>query len=248
MLDRTSLECWLGEGLSLDEIGRRAARHPSTVGYWLGKHGLTAAHASKYSPKGGIDRVTLSRLVREHGSIRAIASALAVSPTTVRYWLDKHELQTARQRAAREQPMEPLPRYVTRRCGRHGQSRFVLEGRGYYRCTRCRSAGVAAWRRSVKKRLVAEAGGCCAACGYSRYPGALEFHHIQRGSKEFGLSVRGFSRSLEAARAEARKCVLLCANCHAEVEGGIRPCPGGSDANLGNHHGPGWQTGNAAPC
>jgi hypothetical protein len=29
------------------------------------------------------------------------------------------------------------------------------------------------------------------------------------------------ARSLERCREEARKCVLLCANCHAEVEGGI---------------------------
>jgi hypothetical protein len=27
--------------------------------------------------------------------------------------------------------------------------------------------------------------------------------------------------ALEAARAEAAKCVLLCANCHAEVEAGV---------------------------
>ncbi len=29
------------------------------------------------------------------------------------------------------------------------------------------------------------------------------------------------TRSLSAARREARKCILLCANCHAEVEGGL---------------------------
>jgi hypothetical protein len=30
--------------------------------------------------------------------------------------------------------------------------------------------------------------------------------------------VRGITRSLARLRAEAAKCVLLCANCHAEVE------------------------------
>lgn len=40
--------------------------------------------------------------------------------------------------------------------------------------------------------------------------------------KEFGLSSQGFTRSLERLRKEAKKCVLLCATCHAEVEGGAR--------------------------
>jgi hypothetical protein len=36
----------------------------------------------------------------------------------------------------------------------------------------------------------------------------------------FHLSLRGVTRSLEKLREEARKCVLLCATCHAEVEAG----------------------------
>jgi hypothetical protein len=39
--------------------------------------------------------------------------------------------------------------------------------------------------------------------------------------KSFSLSHRGVARSLEKARAEAKKCALLCANCHAEVEAGL---------------------------
>jgi hypothetical protein len=33
--------------------------------------------------------------------------------------------------------------------------------------------------------------------------------------------MQGVTRSLAAARVEMAKCVLLCANCHAEVELGI---------------------------
>jgi hypothetical protein len=49
---------------------------------------------------------------------------------------------------------------------------------------------------------------------------ALEFHHLDPGQKEFALSVRGLTRSLEEVRREAAKCIVLCANCHAEVEAG----------------------------
>lgn len=62
-------------------------------------------------------------------------------------------------------------------------------------------------------------------CGYDRHVGALQFHHIDAGEKTFALSLRGVARSLERAQAEAAKCVLLCANCHAEVEAGVATFP-----------------------
>jgi hypothetical protein len=114
---------------------------------------------------------------------------------------------------------------VELRCRRHGLVAFRLEGRGYYRCTRCSQDYVTQWRRKVKRVLVGEAGGRCALCGYDRCVAALEFHHVDPAHKAFGLSDEGVARSLDRARAEAAKCVLLCANCHVEVERGVRTLP-----------------------
>jgi hypothetical protein len=97
----------------------------------------------------------------------------------------------------------------------------VLEGRGYYRCRRCRAERVAQRRRDVKASLVAEAGGRCIVCGYDRYLGALEFHHLDPGEKRLEVNAAGAGISLARLRAEARKCVLLCSNCLAEVENGV---------------------------
>jgi hypothetical protein len=36
----------------------------------------------------------------------------------------------------------------------------------------------------------------------------------------FALSHHALTRSLAKAREEARKCMLVCANCHAEIEAG----------------------------
>ena len=80
-------------------------------------------------------------------------------------------------------------------------------------------------RRAVKMALVADAGGSCALCGYSRSLAALQFHHVDPATKQFHIAHRGVARSMAAARAEAAKCVLLCANCHAEVEGGVATLP-----------------------
>jgi 5-methylcytosine-specific restriction endonuclease McrA len=77
----------------------------------------------------------------------------------------------------------------------------------------------------VKRALLDAAGGACCLCGYDRYAGALQFHHVDPAKKAFAIADRGVARSLERALAEARKCVLLCANCHAEIEGGIATMP-----------------------
>jgi 5-methylcytosine-specific restriction endonuclease McrA len=110
-------------------------------------------------------------------------------------------------------------------CSTHGETMFVLDRRGYYRCRRCRSASVSRRRRRLKELLVAEAGGACRLCGYSRCMGALEFDHLAPEEKAFSLSEEGVTRSLARARAEVWKCVLLCANCHAEVEAGVATAP-----------------------
>lgn len=69
--------------------------------------------------------------------------------------------------------------------------------------------------------LVEEFGGKCALCGYDRYLGAIQFHHVDPEQKSFGLACGGITRAIKKVREEAVKCVPLCANCHAEVEGGF---------------------------
>jgi hypothetical protein len=87
-------------------------------------------------------------------------------------------------------------------------------------------------RRKVKAILVQEAGGACLLCGYNRYIGALHFHHRDPEDKAFGVSGLGVTRSIERARAEANKCVLLCSNCHAEVENGGAGLLGGGPGKV----------------
>lgn len=80
-------------------------------------------------------------------------------------------------------------------------------------------------RKKLKTMLVEYKGGQCMICGYRRSPDVLEFHHVDESKKEFGLSIRGLTRSWERMRTEADKCVLLCANCHREVHAGIVQLP-----------------------
>ncbi len=110
-------------------------------------------------------------------------------------------------------------------CPVHGTTTFVRRGQDGFRCRLCRTGAVHRRWRELKRVLVEEAGGACVLCGYDRSLAGLHFHHLDRAEKSFALSRQGVTRSLAAARAEARKCVLLCSNCHAEVETGAAQLP-----------------------
>jgi transposase len=229
-MDRTALEKMLGEGLSLAEIGRRVDRHESTVAHWVGRYGLKANGREMHAARGGLPRAELEALVEQGMSIAEIAAAVSRGKATVRHWLRKHGLKTygaSGRRRAQESKRAKEAGLVEANmfCSKHGETMFVLDRRGYYRCRRCRSASVSRRRRRLKELLVAEAGGACGLCGYSRCMAALEFHHLAPEEKVFSLSEEGVTRSLVRARAEARKCVLLCANCHGEVEAGVAVAP-----------------------
>jgi transposase-like protein len=232
-MDRQSLEQLLDQGLSLAEIGRRFDMHESTVGYWVKKHGLEAVRREKYAARGGLKREQLAQLVEGGASIAEIARTVDRSKGTVRHWLRRYGLRTAclpgarSRRGARQARVEGLPKAQIA-CPRHGLTEHVRETRGYYRCRQCRSESVVRRRQRVKRTLVEEAGGRCRICGYDRCHAALEFHHIDPETKEFALARCG-AHSVEKLRIEVQKCMLLCSNCHAEVEAGKVALPLRSD-------------------
>ena len=53
---------------------------------------------------------------------------------------------------------------------------------------------------------------------------ALHFHHVDPTTKSFPMSTAS-GKSIAAYREEAKKCVLVCANCHCEIEAGIVDSP-----------------------
>ncbi len=225
IMDPDWLAAQLAAGRSIESIARDVGRHPSTVAYWVRKFGLASAHAPRHAARGPLDRETLQALIDEGLTLREIAARVDRSYGTVQHWLREHGLSTRHARRGGPIPTNDAD-VVVRTCPVHGQAQFVRRGdsRGW-RCLRCRAEAVSKRRRLVKRTLVADAGGGCTLCGYDRFSGALQFHHVDREGKRFGLSDLGVARSLARARAEATKCILLCANCHAEVEAGVATIP-----------------------
>ena len=80
-------------------------------------------------------------------------------------------------------------------------------------------------RKTIRKMAIEYRGGKCAICGYYKSINALEFHHLDSGKKDFGISAKGYTRSWEQVKRELGKCVLLCSNCHREVHDGITQLP-----------------------
>lgn len=123
-----------------------------------------------------------------------------------------------------------MKKYIIKECKHHGPTDFVLEGRGYYRCKQCRQDRVAEQRRKNKIKLIKHFGNKCHICNYDRCAAALEFHHIDKTTKSFALAQSGLTKSYNKLLVEANKCILLCANCHREVENNVTTIPDGATA------------------
>lgn len=82
------------------------------------------------------------------------------------------------------------------------------------------------WRRILRKeKLVDLFGGKCSKCGYNKCQRALQFHHTDPSQKCFEMSSREINhKSWQDIKKEASKCILVCANCHSEIEAESSSC------------------------
>ena len=224
----------LESGRSIESIAREAGKAPSTVAYWVNKHGLTSTHAVKHAARGAIAREVLEELMAEGlddprdgrapGSQLFDRAALAAPVTGSRRRRADGSPRRRRRGRGREtveadcpvhgvdavrparQPWLPVPAvpHRTRSIAAVGRSSGSSSRKPE---ARARSAGTTALSRRCSSIISI------------------------RAKKSFSLAAGGLTRSLQRAREEAAKCVLLCANCHAEVEAGslLLPRPGPAD-------------------
>ena len=70
---------------------------------------------------------------------------------------------------------------------------------------------------SRKIKLIDMLGGECSSCRYKKNLSALCFHHKDPSKKKMQLDMRRCSNNRwEVLVEEAKKCTLLCSNCHME--------------------------------
>jgi len=159
---------------------------------------------------------TIKDLVCQNLSSREIADKLSISQTTVRYWLKKHNLKTIKK--------ETDGFKVCPQCNYNKEiaSSYYVSKSGHVHawCKDCNDTITYQKQLIRKKECVEYKGGKCVICGYNKYVGALDFHHLNPNEKEYSISnLRTYS--MAKVKIELDKCVLLCRNCHAEVHNGL---------------------------
>ena len=74
------------------------------------------------------------------------------------------------------------------------------------------------FRKRIKAALVESFGNKCQVCGNSFPQSVYDFHHLNPVEKSFGLGSQGTTRSRADNAKEAKKCIMVCANCHRLIE------------------------------
>ncbi len=72
-------------------------------------------------------------------------------------------------------------------------------------------------QKKIKIELINLLGGKCNKCGYNKCISELDFHHKKNKGKEDNVSFFLYRGYLKKAKKEAKKCILLCSNCHREL-------------------------------
>lgn len=90
-----------------------------------------------------------------------------------------------------------------------------------HQTSREKGKNVIAFRRRIKIALVEAFGHKCCNCGLVDDVQLYDFHHLKPEEKEFGISNASTTRSKQAYADEAKKCIMLCANCHRRIENNL---------------------------
>ena len=227
-MDRDLLKRYLDEGLSLIEIGALVGRDPSTVGYWVRKHGLTANGRRKYSPAGRAHEGAARTACR--GRTDSPRWRRAARPASTHHsllapeaWTQAREaLANRRVNGSSSRRSYALPSALPQ-ARRYGLPRAAQRAITVCEVQQGGGLGVAPPGEAEARRRGRRVLRDLRLRPLDRSPSVSITGTLPR--KSFGLAMLGVTRSFEKLRQEAAKCVLLCANCHSEVEGGAATVP-----------------------
>lgn len=158
----------------------------------------------------------LEEQIQLNKSIRQIAISLETSPTNIRYWLKKYDLKTNKNISTftkicpccKQEKL--LDQFYTRR-----------ENKTSSYCKECTNTQTIKRQQNLKQQALNYKGNKCISCGYNKYPGALEFHHLDPKEKDFSLSHVKLYKFTDKIKEELDKCILLCSNCHREIHANL---------------------------
>ena len=168
--------------------------------------GCSSATVSKYHPDAKITELgeKVIELRKDGLSIREIAKELDIGKSTASKWASKMD---AHAKIKKENRNKLVKKSIEKRNKRRKKQEKKYDN---YRN----------WRSKVRKArrewFIDLLGGECQCCSYNKSNHALNFHHVDPTIKRVKLSGNRLLNKMDTLLEELEKCVLLCANCHAE--------------------------------
>jgi len=158
-------------------------------------------------------------------SLREIAEKINKSLTTVRYWVKKYKISHNYRSFKQIGKIEYDEYRYCPKCEKNCLTTNFYKRRDKKNsstyCIKCTNSHTLERVQNLKMQMVEYKGGCCQICGYDKYQGALEFHHLDPSKKDFNLSKLKVRKFGELVKNELDKCVMICSNCHREVHAGV---------------------------
>lgn len=173
-----------------------------------------------------MNKEKLEELINKGMSLNKISKDLNKSLTTIRYWVKKYGIEVKFKNFKEIEIKDygkfrfcprckndcPIENFYNRR-GKNNSSVY---------CKKCTSDQSLERMRDLKTEMVNYKGNCCSICGYNKYIGALEFHHLNPQEKDFAPSQLKSYKFDDVVKKELDKCILVCSNCHREIHDKIR--------------------------
>lgn len=169
----------------------------------------------------------LELLINDGLSIADISKKYNKSKSSIRYWMKKYNLKSRNSQIGKgvvclkKTKVRDLDSLIyCPMC----KSNFTIDyfylrrngsGASPY-CKSCTNIQTVARQQLFKRKCIEYKGGSCISCGYKKYDGALEFHHIDPSKKDFRISNSKSRQYGSKIELELDKCMLLCSNCHRE--------------------------------
>lgn len=177
-----------------------------------------------------MNKSQLENYITQGYSTNQISKATKKSQTNVRYWLAKFNLKTIHKSFKEQPPLKNIQLIngeefkTCPQCNKikNVKSEYYINKQNKIHgwCKSCNNQITYQKQLDRKAECVKYKGGKCFVCGYNKYIGSLDFHHLNPSQKEFNISnLRSYKFS--NIKNELDKCVLLCKNCHAEVHHGL---------------------------
>lgn len=162
-------------------------------------------------------------------SLNDISKETGKSLTTIIYWTNKFDLKPNFKNFKQIGKKEYGETRFCPKCQKDCPTTDFFKRRGrLFSSTYCRGCTKSTTLERMinfKKICVEYKGGQCKLCGYNKYYGALEFHHVDPMLKRFNISQVKSYKFSDFVKEELDRCELLCSNCHREVESGVVVLP-----------------------